>query len=101
MKRDFYHKAQNFLLWKNIEPYDVYTADEAFITGTPFCMLPVTSLNGLKVGNGQVGDLFTKIIRLWSEKLDVNIISQIQQWDSERSKEHNNDAPTPYNFGKK
>ena len=30
---------------KNIEPYDVYTADEAFMTGTPFCMLPVTSLN--------------------------------------------------------
>tara|TARA_B100000767_G_scaffold266797_1_gene284688 strand:- start:245 stop:1240 length:996 start_codon:yes stop_codon:yes gene_type:complete len=86
---------------KNIEPYDVYTADEAFITGTPFCMLPVTSLNGLKVGNGKVGDLFSKIIRLWSKKLDLNIISQIQQWDSERSKEHSNDAPTPYNFGKK
>ena len=24
---------------KNIEPYDVYDADEAFVTGTPFCML--------------------------------------------------------------
>ena len=30
---------------KNIEPYDVYTADGAFFTGTPFCMLPVTKLN--------------------------------------------------------
>jgi len=28
---------------KNIEPYDVYSADEAFMTGTPFCMLPVVS----------------------------------------------------------
>ena len=35
---------------KNIEPYDVYDADEAFITGTPFCMLPVTSLNSFKIG---------------------------------------------------
>ena len=34
---------------KNIEPYDVYTADEAFMTGTPFCMLPVVKLNGLKI----------------------------------------------------
>ena len=33
---------------KNIEPYDVYEADEAFVTATPFCMLPVTSLNSVK-----------------------------------------------------
>ena len=35
---------------KNIEPFDVITADEAFMTGTPFSMLPVTSLNGTKIG---------------------------------------------------
>ena len=42
---------------KNIDPYDVYTSDEAFITGTPFCMLPVTSLNNLDIGDviGTVG----------------------------------------------
>ena len=33
---------------KNIEPYHIYTADEAFMTGTPFCILPVTSLNSQK-----------------------------------------------------
>ena len=40
---------------KNIEPYDVYTADEAFMTGTPFCILPVSSLNGEIIGNGKMG----------------------------------------------
>ena len=85
---------------KNIEPYDVYTADEAFITGTPFCMLPVTSLNSLKVGSGQVGDIFSKIISLWSKNLNLDIIDQIQQWDAKRSKSNNIDAPTPYSFGK-
>ena len=39
---------------KNIEAFDVYTADEAFMTGTPFCMLPVTSLNSVKIGDGKV-----------------------------------------------
>ena len=34
---------------KNIEPFDVYEADEAFISATPFCMLPVTSLNSIKI----------------------------------------------------
>jgi branched-chain amino acid aminotransferase len=86
---------------KNIEPYDVYTADEAFITGTPFCMLPVTSLNSLKVGNGQVGDIFSKIINLWSKNLNLDIIDQIQKWDANRPNSLNNDAPTPYSFGKK
>jgi len=35
---------------KNIELYDVYNADEAFMTGTPFCILPVTSLNKVILG---------------------------------------------------
>ena len=43
---------------KDIEPYDVYSADEAFMTGTPFCMLPVTSLNSIKIGNGKRGKKF-------------------------------------------
>ena len=33
---------------KNIEPYDVYDADEAFITGTPL-YVTVTSLNSVKM----------------------------------------------------
>ena len=83
---------------KNIDPYDVYTADEAFMTGTPFCMLPVTSLNGLKIGNGGVGPLFTNILDLWGQNTGVNIKKQIQKWDSEQSDGIDNDAPTPYRF---
>lgn len=86
---------------KNIEPYDVYDADEAFITGTPFCMLPVTTLNGLNIGNGKVGNVFTRIISLWSKKMKVDIISQIKKWDNERSIHLDNNSPTPYNFKSK
>ena len=86
---------------KNIEPYDVYTADEAFITGTPFCMLPVTSLNGLEIGNGKVGSIFSKLIGLWSDNMGVDIISQIQKWDAESKTDNGHSAPTPYRFVKK
>jgi branched-chain amino acid aminotransferase len=86
---------------KNIDPYDVYTADEAFITGTPFCMLPVTSLNGLEIGDGKVGGIFSQIMKLWSTNTGVDIISQIQKWDAERPENPNQDAPTPYRFSKK
>lgn len=82
---------------KNIEPYDVYTADEAFMTGTPFCMLPVTRLNGLPIGDGQVGPVFTALLKGWSDNVGVNISKQIQDWnlfDGTAS----TDAPTPYRF---
>lgn len=86
---------------KNIEPYDVYTADEAFITGTPFCMLPVTSLNRLAIGDGKVGNVFSQLINLWSTNTGVNIIDQIQRWDAERTKSLDGNTPTPYSFSKK
>ena len=83
---------------KNIEDYDVYKADEAFMTGTPFCMLPVTSLNGTKIGSGKVGPIFTKLINTWSENIGLDIVKQIQNWDSSRDTTVSPDAPTPYRF---
>jgi len=82
---------------KNIETYDVYTADEAFMTGTPFCMLPVTHLNGISIGNGDIGLIFSKLINQWSQNTDVNIIKQIKQWNADDSG-RTNEAPTPYAF---
>jgi len=85
---------------KNIEPYDVYTADEAFMTGTPFCMLPVTSLNGNPIGLGAVGGVFHSILSKWSANVGIDIVRQIQDWDSTRSTGIDVDAPTPYKFKK-
>lgn len=84
---------------KNIEAYDVYTADEAFMTGTPFCMLPVTSLNGSKIGNGEVGPGFKKLIEQWGKNTGVNIVEQITTWAAQAGPSLN-DAPTPYRFKK-
>ena len=63
----------------NLETYDVYTADEAFMTGTPFCILPVTSLNGAAIGDGKVGPVFTKLLSAWSKNMEVDIKGQILQ----------------------
>ena len=63
---------------KNIEAYDVYTADEAFMTGTPFCMLPVTSLNSISIGSGLVGGIFNQLISQWSSNVGIDIISRFK-----------------------
>jgi branched-chain amino acid aminotransferase len=85
---------------KNFDLYDVYTADEAFMTGTPFCMLPVTSLNGTPVGDGKVGTIFSMLISQWSKNEEVDIIQQIKDWntDDALSDKSGASAPTPYRF---
>lgn len=84
---------------KNIEPYDVYLADEAFMTGTPFCMLPVTSLNDVKIGNGEVGKHFNELLKQWSSNVKIDIKEQIQRWNIEDGK--NISGPSPYKFKSK
>ncbi len=83
----------------DIEPYDVLTADEAFMTGTPFCMLPVTSLDHVPIGAGSVGPVFTRVLEAWSAKVRVDIPGQIKRWDGERS--DGRSGPSPYAFRKK
>jgi branched-chain amino acid aminotransferase len=82
---------------KNLDPYDIYTADEAFMTGTPFCMLPVTRINGDKIGDGKVGSVFNRVLRAWSENTGVDIAGQIKAWNAGGNAAHG-DAPTPYRF---
>lgn len=68
---------------QNIEPYDVYTADEAFVSATPFCILPVTSINGIQIGNGCVGNVYKSLLNEWSKNVGVDIKGQIQKWDAD------------------
>ena len=81
------------VIQKNIEPFDVYEADEAFLTSTPFCILPAVRLNGLKVGNGKPGNVTKKLLKAWSDLVGVDIVSQIKKWDIKKTK-----GTTPYKF---
>src|SRR5262249_1047808 len=60
----------------DIQPYDVYTADEAFFTSTPYCIMPATRFNGLPVGDGQVGPIARQLLAAWSELVGVDIVAQ-------------------------
>lgn len=68
---------------KNIEPFDVYDADEAFLTSTPFCILPAVSLNKLKIGDGKPGKITKMLLKKWSENVNVDIVRQIEEWDKQ------------------
>lgn len=82
---------------KNIEPYDVLMADEAFMTGTPFCLLPVTKLNGTTIGTGKMGSITQKLLKKWGETVGLDIEAQIKVYSTE-VKNLKHSAPTPYRF---
>jgi branched-chain amino acid aminotransferase len=82
---------------RDIEPYDVYTADEAFMTGTPFCILPVTSLNTVKIGSGNTGAVTKLLLDTWSDNVGVDIVAQIKAY-SANAGQISRTTFTPYSF---
>ena len=79
---------------KNIEPYDVLNADEAFMTGTPFCMLPVSSLNGQQIGDRPMGEVTQLLLDTWGDNVGLNIEEQIKMYSQGTAKP----KISPYQF---
>jgi len=82
---------------KNIELYDVVNADEAFMTGTPFCILPVSSLNHSPIGSKPMGKITRQLLDTWSNEVGMDIVGQIKKWDSERGGKSLT-GTSPYSF---
>ncbi|MBS10232.1 MAG: branched-chain amino acid aminotransferase [Gemmatimonadetes bacterium] len=64
----------------DIDPYDVRTADEVWITSTPFAILPVTRFDFRTVGKGVPGEIYSRILKAWSEDVGVNISRQAEEY---------------------
>ena len=62
----------------DFQPYDIYTADEAFFTSTPYCIMPATKFNGLPVGDGAVGPIAKRLLQAWSDLVGIDIVAQAQ-----------------------
>lgn len=61
----------------DIDLYDGYTADEAFLTSTSLCICPITSINGAQVGDGAVyGPMTQRLIDAYVELVDCDFIQQ-------------------------
>ncbi|MEX0725726.1 MAG: aminotransferase class IV [Planctomycetaceae bacterium] len=72
----------------DMQTYDVFNADEAFTSSTPYCLLPVTKFNGRPLGDGKVGPIYERLIAAWSEKVGFDIVEQMQTGAKERFPKH-------------
>ena len=64
---------------EHLQPYDAYTADEAFFTSTPFCVLPVTYIDKRPMGDGKPGPITMQLLAAWSEAVGIDVIDQAMQ----------------------
>ena len=60
-------------------------ADELWLTGTPFCMLPVVNLDGQPIGEGRPGPVYRETLAKWNALVGLDIAGQIAAWDSAAS----------------
>ena len=69
------------LVEEDLQPYDLYNADEAFYSGTSFCALPITVVDKRQIGDGRPGPITQQLLSAWSEIAGLDIVDQALQFD--------------------
>jgi branched-chain amino acid aminotransferase len=64
----------------DLDPYDVFAADEAFFTATSYSIMPVTRFNGRLIKDGLPGAVTQRLIAAWSEMVGLDIIAQAKEY---------------------
>lgn len=63
---------------------ELQTADEVLVTSTPYCILPVTRLNGKPIAGGRPGDTFRRLLAAWNDRVGIDIAGQAARFDDPR-----------------
>lgn len=68
----------------DIQTYEAINAEESFTSSTPYCLMPVTKINGQTIGNGEPGPVFRQLVNAWNKLVGIDILKQIEQGAVER-----------------
>jgi branched-chain amino acid aminotransferase len=64
----------------DLDLYDAYAADEAFLTSTSLCLCPVRSVNGMQIGGEEVfGPVTSRLIQGYSALVDCDFVGQYRR----------------------
>jgi branched-chain amino acid aminotransferase len=61
---------------KDLDLYDAYNADEAFLTSTSLCICPVASVNGAKIGTAVPGPITRQLTEAYCRFVDFDFVGQ-------------------------
>jgi branched-chain amino acid aminotransferase len=71
----------------NFTPYDLYTAEEAFLASTSPTFIPVRTVNGAKIGKGAPGPMTLRLIGAWNKMVGMDIVDQALSHLSENERD--------------
>ena len=61
----------------DLDLFDAYTADEAFLTSTSLCICPISAINGAAIGAGQVpGPVTQQLMTAFSDLAGMDYVEQ-------------------------
>ena len=66
----------------DLTPADFAQADEAFLTSTSVCLLPITRQNGRTLSTGTPGPVYRQLLDAWSHLVGTDIAAQAHQFAS-------------------
>ena len=61
---------------EDLQPYDMYNADEAFFSRTGPGVLPATRVDNRQLGDGKPGPITQQLLAAWSESVGIDIVDQ-------------------------
>jgi branched-chain amino acid aminotransferase len=64
---------------RDVPVFSALNADEAFLSSTPFCLMPVTRVNGVSVGDGRPGPVFRRLLEAWEREVGMDIERQMSE----------------------
>ena len=64
------------LVQEELQPYDLYTADEAFLSYTGPGILPMTRVDTRQIADGSPGPVTNQLLAAWSEMVGVDVVDQ-------------------------
>jgi branched-chain amino acid aminotransferase len=67
---------------EDILPARFAQADEAFLTSTSVCMLPIVKQDGHLLGVGTPGPVFRQLLQTWSDLVGTDVAGQAEKWAS-------------------
>jgi branched-chain amino acid aminotransferase len=70
----------------DLKLYDLYTADEAFVTTTSYKILPICSVDGVKIGKKVPGDITGLLTKGMSKKIGVDLVGHAMSHLSEEER---------------
>jgi branched-chain amino acid aminotransferase len=62
---------------RDIRAFEAINADEALLSSTPYCLMPVTRINGRTIADGRPGPIYRRLLGAWSRRVGLDIERQI------------------------